>query len=97
VCLTGKPTPAHQAEIWAIYVAPSYWSTGIGRQLWLTAREYVLREGYQSVSLWVLAHNARATKFYLAAGFRPEPQSSKEWLMAGKPLQEIRYIAVLRA
>ncbi len=89
--------PARQAEIWAIYVAPPHWSAGIGRRLWLAAREHLVRQGYQSVSLWVLAHNTRATQFYLAAGFQPEPQKSKEWLVAGESLQEIRYVTVLRA
>lgn len=89
--------PAYQSEIWAIYVAPSYWSTGIGRQLWLAARVHLVQQGYKSVSLWVLAQNMRATKFYLAAGFQLEPHSSKERLVAGHSLEEHRYIAVLRA
>jgi ribosomal protein S18 acetylase RimI-like enzyme len=78
-------------EVWAIYVAPSHWSSGVGRALWLGARERLQQRGYKSVSLWVLAENSRAIKFYLNAGFAPDLSSIKELTLAGKPLKEVRY------
>jgi ribosomal protein S18 acetylase RimI-like enzyme len=84
-----------QGEIWAIYVTPSLWSRGIGRRLWLAARERLTQQDYQRVSLWVLAENVRAIRFYRAAGFSPDPLHSKERIIAGKSLQEILYVAAL--
>ena len=86
-----KGTPPQVGEVWAIYVTPSHWSSGVGRALWLTARERLQQHGYKSVSLWVLAENSRAIKFYLAAGFAPDLSSTKELTLGGKPLTEVRY------
>ena len=82
-------------EIWALYVTPLHWSRGVGRQLWLRARERLAEQGYKRVSVWVLAENARAIKFYRAAGFAADPSGQKEVIMAGKPLQELRYVCAL--
>jgi ribosomal protein S18 acetylase RimI-like enzyme len=80
-------------EVWAIYVMPSHWSTGVGRTLWLNARERMKQQGYKSVSLWVLAENARAIDFYLAGGFVPNPSSAKDITRGGRTLKEVRYEA----
>lgn len=45
-----KDAPADRAEIWAIYVAATSWSTGIGRCLWLQAQQRIVAEGYKSAS-----------------------------------------------
>ncbi|MFY9820183.1 MAG: hypothetical protein WAM82_02305 [Thermoanaerobaculia bacterium] len=49
-------------------------------------------QGYKRVSLWAIAGNERAIQFYLAAGFQPEPQSIKEFMLGGVQLQEVRYV-----
>ncbi|BAU49643.1 GNAT family acetyltransferase [Sulfurifustis variabilis] len=90
-----KNAGSKAAEVWAIYVAPSHWSRGVGRLLWLHARERLAEQGYESVSVWVLAENTRAMKFYRAAGFVAEPTGQKEVMMAGKSLQELRYETAL--
>lgn len=79
------------AEIWAIYLTPSIWSQGTGRQLWLAAWERLLTQGFRTVSLWVIAGNARAIRFYSAAGFKPATHSTKAFTLGGVSLQEIRY------
>lgn len=84
------------AEIWAIYVAPEHWSTGAGRHLWLHARRQLAQQGFHSVSLWVLATNARAIDFYRKAGFEPEPRSAKAFVLGGATLTEIRYSTPLK-
>src|SRR6185369_6868437 len=33
-----------EAEVWALYVSPSAWSTGVGRVLWLRARDLMLAQ-----------------------------------------------------
>jgi ribosomal protein S18 acetylase RimI-like enzyme len=85
-----------QAEIWAIYVIPAYWSRGVGFRLWEKARERLRGQGYQTISLWVLTGNARAIRFYARAGFRPQDSSVKDFIIGGRVLQEIRYVVDLQ-
>jgi ribosomal protein S18 acetylase RimI-like enzyme len=78
-------------EIWALYLAPSHWDRGLGRELWLASREALLQRGAQRVSLWVIANNARATRFYTLAGFAPQPESLKAFELGGMQLEEVRF------
>jgi ribosomal protein S18 acetylase RimI-like enzyme len=87
--------PGDRGEIWALYVKPACWSTGAGRELWLAARRQLLAEGFESVSLWVIAGNRRAIDFYLRAGFVAEPLSRQEFELGGTKLEEIRYVVQL--
>ena len=84
-------------EIEAIYVAPQNWSTGVGRALWLAARERLRAAGFSSVTLWVLARNERAKKFYASAGFQLESGSSKFIEIAGTRLEECRFECCIAA
>lgn len=88
-----EDAPPARGELWAIYVVRYAWSTGVGRALWQAARERLLARGLRSTSLWVLAANARAIRFYEAAGFRPEPASQKEFELGGATLREVRMVA----
>jgi ribosomal protein S18 acetylase RimI-like enzyme len=78
-------------EVEALYVLPEYWSTGIGRALWLKARARLKERGFGSVMLWVLAENTRAIRFYGAAGFAPSWE--RNITIGGRILSEIRYEA----
>ena len=84
--------PAQRAEVQAFYLVPSAWSRGWGRTLWLAARAQLQAQGYASVSLWVLAGNARAILFYAAAGFAPEAGSARGLTLAGVQLRELRCV-----
>jgi ribosomal protein S18 acetylase RimI-like enzyme len=84
--------PNDRAEIWALYVKPESWSTGAGRRLWLEALQRIVAEGYKSVSLWVIADNERAVRFYERAGFLVEPESRKSFMLGGTTLEELRYV-----
>jgi ribosomal protein S18 acetylase RimI-like enzyme len=64
---------------------------GLGRELWLASREALLQRGAQRVSLWVIANNARATRFYTLAGFAPQPESLKAFELGGMQLEEVRF------
>lgn len=86
---------ANRGEIQAIYLAPSHWAQGIGRLLWREARQRLVRQGFTSASLWVLAENARALRFYRAAGFVPDPSGHREIERGGTRLLELRYITAL--
>ena len=54
---------ADRGEIWALYVAPSAWSEGVGRALWEAARTLMLQRALEEASLWVLSGNARGLRF----------------------------------
>jgi len=80
-------------EIWAIYVAPTAWSTGVGRALWDAARRDLQEQGYRSVTLWVIRDNARAIRFYERSGFAIEADSAKEFELGGAQITEVRLVA----
>lgn len=95
-CRDGS-APATTAEIWAIYVKPSSWSTGVGRNLWLAALQQMRRERFLAVTLWVLSNNCRAIEFYKRAGFTPEPGAFKQLDIGGVTLEEQRYVRAVDA
>ena len=84
-----------RGEVWALYLDPAHWSRGVGRELWRRAHERLLDRGFTSISLWVLAENARAIKFYESAGFAAEPGSAKVFELGGRPVQELRYVRTM--
>lgn len=92
-----QDAPVARGEVWAIYVRPDAWSAGVGRQLLDATRERLVAAGHDSVSLWVLAGNARAIRFYAAAGFAVEPGSEKEFELGGARVREVRMLARLSA
>ncbi|WP_330861082.1 GNAT family N-acetyltransferase [Aidingimonas lacisalsi] len=87
-----KGEPTDRAEIFAIYVNVACWSMGAGCLLWLQAHQRIMAEGYKSVSLWVLADNERAVRFYERAGFVVDPQSRKSFELGGAMVEELRYV-----
>ena len=60
--------PGH-GEVWAIYVDPGRWGTGVGRRLMAAGCEQLVRQGLEHASLWVISGNTRARRFYEAAGW----------------------------
>jgi ribosomal protein S18 acetylase RimI-like enzyme len=80
-------------EIWAIYAAPTAWSTGVGRALWEAARRDLQEQGYRSVTLWVIRDNARAIRFYERSAFAIEADSAKEFELGGAQITEVRLVA----
>jgi ribosomal protein S18 acetylase RimI-like enzyme len=77
-------------EIWAVYVAPAHWRTGIGRLLCQQAERRLVEQGLNEVTLWVLKDNRLARQFYGSTGFITDPQREKTIVRAGTELQEIR-------
>jgi ribosomal protein S18 acetylase RimI-like enzyme len=90
-CRDADGTP-DRGEVWAIYVLPSAWSTGVGQALWHAARSRLNALGYRSVSLWVIVGNERAVRFYSAAGFAFEGGSEKEFEVGGARVREVRMV-----
>lgn len=56
-------------HLYALYVAPRAWSTGIGSKLHDAALERCREAGIETVDLWVQEENARARRFYAARGW----------------------------
>lgn len=82
------------AEITSIYVDPSNLRRGWGRQLFSAACSFATGQGFGDVTLWVLAENTNARRFYRAMGFFPDG-ATKTQDRPGFQLNEIRYRRVL--
>jgi GNAT superfamily N-acetyltransferase len=59
-------------ELYAIYLSPTRWSTGVGHALHEGAIGMLAEAGYSRASLWVLDNNARAIQFYERHGWRAD-------------------------
>jgi RimJ/RimL family protein N-acetyltransferase len=82
--------PDADGELYTIYVDPSHWGTGVGREL-IRAGEQRLRElGYRRVVLWMLDGNARARRFYESAGWMLDGER-RTIEFVGESLPEVRF------
>jgi GNAT superfamily N-acetyltransferase len=85
---------AHVGEIYAIYVKPERIGTGVGRALLQHSVDVLKRLGFAEGVLWVLPENARARRFYEAAGWRPDGGETVQRI-DGLELPSIRYRSTL--
>jgi GNAT superfamily N-acetyltransferase len=77
-------------ELYAIYVDPDHWGTGVGRKLMRAAEERLRELGHRDAFLWVFEDNPRARRFYEAAGWDFEGAIQPiEYL--GQSTPEVRY------
>ena len=82
--------PETGAEIYGLYVHPDAWSTGRGQQLHDDALAALEASGSTGVTLWVLASNDRARRFYSRHGWQPDG-ATKVVELDGATLSEVRY------
>ncbi len=82
-------------EIFAIYLLPDRWGKGFGAALMKEGFARLEKQGYESVSLWVLAGNERAIHFYEQFGFRPDGATKVESRPGGIELYELRYVKIM--
>lgn len=78
------------AEIAAAYVDPKRWGSGVGSALLDTALEHGRAEGCADVTLWVLAENRAARRFYERRGFRPDGRTGRHEPTGGQPTARLR-------
>ena len=78
-------------EILGLYVDPTAWSTGMGRQLMTRAQDALRGARAQHVHLWVLAENRRARRFYEALGFDLVGGERRVVERYGTSLPEVKY------
>jgi GNAT superfamily N-acetyltransferase len=76
------------SEVYAIYVEPRHWSTGIGRRLLSAALDSI---DHRPVVLWVLHDNDRARRFYELAGWSADGAEKDADLLGGITWPEVRY------
>src|SRR5205814_10345449 len=65
-------------ELSSLYIEEEFASTGVGRALMTAAIEFARSSGFSELILWVLERNARARRFYEAAGLSPDGASKSE-------------------
>ncbi|HYL41089.1 MAG TPA: GNAT family N-acetyltransferase [Candidatus Binatus sp.] len=78
------------AEVRTIYLGPDAIGRGLGRHLLATVVSDVADHGLRVATLWVLESNARARRFYEAAGWRADGAIKTDERRDGS-LHEVRY------
>ncbi|MFC0552820.1 GNAT family N-acetyltransferase [Planotetraspora thailandica] len=77
-------------EIYALYVAPARIGTGAGRTLMDALIARAGEAGFATLTLWVIAGNRRARRFYERAGFRFDGTRA-DWPVEDTSVPEVRY------
>jgi ribosomal protein S18 acetylase RimI-like enzyme len=78
------------AEINALYVHPQRWRRGVGRALCSHAFAAAAAAGYSSITLWTLASNSPAIRFYTAVGFVQDGAVKTEQVSSDCMVEELR-------
>jgi GNAT superfamily N-acetyltransferase len=65
-----------RGELWAFYLHPDVWGTGIADLLVDHAEERLAAEGFDTAVLWVLDDNPRARRFYERHGWAASGMSA---------------------
>lgn len=78
------------AELYAIYVDPERFGSGIGQGLLQESLRRCTAAGHKRMSLWVIKDNTRARGFYERAGFHADG-AEEPFEMDGVPVPEVRY------
>lgn len=86
--------PEKTSELFAIYVALEVAGTGLGRSLLDRSMEMMRMGGSRRAMLWVLAANARARRFYEAAGWASDG-TTDVYEIGGVGYPIVRYVAYL--
>jgi ribosomal protein S18 acetylase RimI-like enzyme len=77
-------------EVYAIYVDPDRWRSGVGAALMLRAEEELRAYGFPAATLWVLDNNPRARGFYESAGWEFDGETKTDTYL-GVEVAEVRY------
>jgi RimJ/RimL family protein N-acetyltransferase len=85
-------TGAHSWELYGLYLTDDLWGHGWGRVL-ATAALDGMPDAVEDVSLWVLALNDRARRFYERLGFTTDGKQRIEPI-GGRDVSEVRYLLV---
>ncbi len=84
-------------ELLGLYLHPDSWGLGLGRALHDSALETLRGEGFVVATLWVLAGNEQARRFYEHAGWRRDGSEKTDRIGELRtPVDEVRYRLALR-
>jgi GNAT superfamily N-acetyltransferase len=83
--------PLRTAELYPLYVEPAHWGFGVGWQLWRAARDALIVEEFDEVTLWVLEANHRGRMFYERVGYVVDPAGRRTVEFHCASLPEFRY------
>lgn len=78
-------------ELYAMYVDPTRWGVGFGRELLLGAEDRFRIDAYDNASLWVLADNQPARRFYEVGGWRVD-EAEKRMIIGFDAVTAVRYV-----
>ena len=78
-----------EGEVYELYLLPEYQGIGLGKRLFLAAREELLRLGMKGCVVWVLEDNTPAMTFYGNAGGDDIAEGNETF--NGKTLPKIAY------
>lgn len=96
ICLgkcRDEDKPSSTGEVWGIYLHPSYWNQGIGKELMTWGLNELKHRNYKEVTLWVLEDNLMARRFYEKMGFKHD--GTVKEINLGKALNEYRYVTTI--
>lgn len=77
-------------EIYSLHVAPALRRSGIGSILFAEARAHAMLAGARLLSLWVVATNLPAQRFYTGEGMHADGEARRRELAKDVSLDEIR-------
>lgn len=83
--------PKTIGEIAALSVLADSWRQGAGRALVSFVLSEARKRGYKAVTVWVLASNSDAMRFYESMGFARDGTFKIETAPDGSSLHELRY------
>ncbi len=86
---------ADAGELYAIYLDPTRYRTGVGSALMARVLEELTEAGYREAILWVLERNERARPFYERWGWRADGATKQEPNGDAPPLTDLRYRRLL--
>ena len=78
-----------EAEIYEIYLLPEYQGVGLGKRLFLAARQELVDSGMKGCVVWVLVDNQPAIDFYRNAGGNDVAEGTEKF--DGRELQKVAF------
>lgn len=78
-------------EIAAVYIVPDHFRMGAGKALCYHALTLARKQGVKALTLWVLASESNAMRFYESLGFARDGTFKIATASDGSNLHEIRY------
>ncbi len=82
--------PRRVGEVYAIYLSPTAWGHGLGAELLDVAQDDLAGRGFVTSTIWVLAGNPRARRFYELHGYERDG-AQRPVLLGNTSLPEVRY------